>query len=381
MKKIINSLFLFMLLILSSCNHPIILKNVITEKKGIFDFFNYGKRIYFVDEIINPELKQIWTNETYGSFSNSSSLIFDNYLIVADLSGRVFVFNRFDGKLIGYEKFQGEIPVTPVINNFRLFIPVNRSEKNFFTIYTFDLLNGKILNENNFNGKIQTEIMTIDDGIVLISNQGEITKMKFYGEIEWKVKNNFSITSDVILSNNKYLLGNNKNELIVFNVFDNKIEKKIKVDTLITSGITVENENCFFSDEAGKFYSLNFYNGKINWSVKTRSKLKSFPVQDKNYIYFGNLSGDIYCVDKKNGNVKWIINTNGLINSTPLLFKNVLIVPDFNGKLHIINIDDGNILNTIIFERRVKLSPIYYDGIIYIGTDRGIINAYKVFNN
>jgi len=74
----------------------------------------------------------------------------------------------------------------------------------------------------------------------------------------------------------------------------------------------------------------------------------------------------------------WKIETGGIINTTPVLFKNYLVQPDLNRKIYFIDINSGEIAKTYDFEKRVKLSPVYYDGILYLGADKGIINAYQV---
>ncbi len=364
--------------ILINCNQPIILKNKIDEGKGIFQFGISNKRNFYFDKNALSNPKQIWTNETYGSFSNTSFLVYDKYLFVPDLSGRFFVFDRLNGKQIGYEKFNGEIKVSPIINSFRIYIPVNNLEQRYSTIYTFDLLQGKIINEAKIDGKINFELVKNDDGFLVFTNRGEICKINFIGDIQWKFKLGFEIISNVTIKENLCIFGNNKSELILFDIIKKQIFKKIKFDSDVCSGISFENDILFFITEDGTFYSFDFVSEKINWSFKSNSRVVSFPVHDSKNIFFGNLSGEFLCLEKSSGKILWEYYSNSLFNATPLVFDNLIIVPDNNKKVLLLDISNGKLLNTLNFERRVKLTPLFYDDFIYFGVDRGIIYAYKI---
>ncbi|MCX7876257.1 MAG: PQQ-binding-like beta-propeller repeat protein [Melioribacteraceae bacterium] len=371
-------IYILAFLFLTKCSQPIILKNNIETNKGLFQFGNTSDRNFYYEKNISPDLELIWSNETYGSFSNSSMLLYDKFLFVPDLSGRLFVFNKSNGKLVGYEKFSGEIAVTPIINSFRIYIPINKKDEINFSVITFDFLNGKILNEVKLNGKISFEMIKVQDGFVVFSSFGEIIKFNFLGEIDWKEKFNFDINSNGIIKNNLCFFGNNKSELIIYDLVLRKIIKKINLTSNVTSGIAIDNNDLFFSNEEGSFVSINYLNETYNWKVKTKSKSISFPVHNTNKIITSNLSGELICIEKESGKIIWNYSSNGLFNSTPILFDNIILIPDNNKRILLINSENGNVISSLEFERRVKLSPLYFDGIIYFGIDRGIINAYKV---
>lgn len=378
MKRFTKIFLVVISFLFSQCNQPIVLKNKIDVQNGIFQFGNSGKRNFYIKENITSTPEQIWTNETYGSFSTTSLLVYDKYLFVPDLSGRLFVFDRLNGNLIGYEKFSGEIKVSPIINSFRIYIPVNNLEQSYSTLYTFDLLQGKIINETKINGKINFELLKNDDGILVFTDRGEICKINFIGDVQWKFKLGFEVISNVTLKDNLCIFGNNNSELILFNITKKEIIKKIKFDSDISSGISLENDILFFTTEDGTFYSFDFVSEKIKWSAKTKSKSISFPVHNSKNIFLGNLSGEFLCFEKYSGKILWKYYSNSLFNATPLLFENLIVVPDNNKKVLLIDISNGKLLNTLNFEKRVKLTPLFYDDIIYFGVDRGIIYAYKI---
>lgn len=371
-------LILFSIILLISCTQPIVFKNLINEQSVSNEVIN-SRRKYLIDENISENFELIWSNITHGSFSNSTFAVFDKYLLVNDLSGRIYFFDRINGKLIGFEKFSGEIKISPIISSFRLFIPINRLEDNYFSIISYDLLNGKILSEERIKGAI-TDLIKNNDGFIVVSNLGEVIQFNDVGTILWKNKFEFIITKVGINKNIMYIT-NDKKELFLFDLHSREIKYKKIFEQNITSEFYVDGNNCFFGDEIGNLYSLNFEQNVINWKYKSEGKIISTPIANTNYVFICNLKGEVICLDKLNGKMIWKIETKGLLNSSPILFKNILVISDNNRKVYLIEAKTGKILNTVSFERRVKSSPFYYDGIIYFGSDRGLINAYKITFN
>ena len=147
----------------------------------------------------------------------------------------------------------------------------------------------------------------------------------------------------------------------------------------IEAGLSISGSNIYFGDKTGKVFCVNLNDGKIIWQYDTKNKIVVTPVMNAENLFIGNLNGDIFCLNKADGKLKWKIRTEGVIDATPLLLKNKLVQPDLNRKVYLIDVATGNIEKMMPFETRTKLSPVYYDGMIYLGADRGEINAYQTF--
>lgn len=380
-RSIMKILFLAISIMTFSCAQPIIIRNLVIDQPGIMQYGNNTERSFYVDKSISEFIELKWNKETHGSQSNTSVIIYDKYLFVTDLSGRLFVYDRLNGNLIGYEKFSGSINVAPVIINTKAYIAVNQLEEKYATIYLFNLINGKVQSEINIDGSINSEILKTEDGIILISSYGEIVKLNSVGMLLWTYKTNAGVKSNPALHGNVLVFGNRLGESIGFDISKQKILFKVNCKSSIESGFTINSNLVYFADIVGNQYCSDLSTGKILWSFSTGSKILSTAVINKDNLYIGNLSGTIFSFDKISGKLNWKLNTGGIINTTPILFNNYLIQPDYSKKVHFIDVKSGQLINSINYERRVKLTPIYYDGMLYIGSDRGQINAYKVFEN
>jgi outer membrane protein assembly factor BamB len=101
------------------------------------------------------------------------------------------------------------------------------------------------------------------------------------------------------------------------------------------------------------------------------------PSVNDDEIYFGNLKGDLFCLEKNTGRLIWKTSTGGVLKATPYASENFLVVPDLNKKFYFVNKDNGEITRTYSVDGRNKLSPVIFRNILFIGYDRGELQAYE----
>ncbi|MCX6167846.1 MAG: PQQ-binding-like beta-propeller repeat protein [Ignavibacteriales bacterium] len=366
---------------LISCTQPIAFKYMSPSEPGYFMFGKNPERSFYENISINEELQSKWSEETSGSQSNTSIVIYKNILFVTDLSGKVYAFDSENGKQLGYEKYSGAIPVAPVINNLRMFLILNNLNERYSTLKIFDFINGKILNEFKINGSVQNEMLKMKDGIIVLTDLGELIKYNLVGTKEWSTATKVNSKSSPSSNGEVILFGNENGELVAASAKNGEIKYRSKLSDGIEGDICIDGNNSYFGDNKGRLFSININDGTINWQFDSKNKIMVTPVHDNSKIIFGNLAGDIFCLNKIDGKLIWKTRTSGVINTTPLLFKNFLVQPDVNKKVYLISTVTGKIEKTYDFERRVKLSPVYYNGILYLGSDKGMINAYKTSLN
>lgn len=378
LKKIILVISSF--LFLFSCTQPLILKNTFIDDKSVLSFGLNEKRTFYVAESISDSLEFMWTAVTNGSQPNTSLLVVDEYLIAADLSGRIYAYNKENGKVAGYEKYTGAISVAPVINSLRMFFIVNEKNQFYSRLIMYDYINSKILAEDRINGSVTNEMLRLADGIVVVTDRGELIKYNYAAQREYSVKINEPVLSSPAANENIIALGTMRGNLILIDRNEGKIIFREEVSSPVEGAFTFDGDNTFFGDSQGYLYSFNTRTKNINWKFGTGARIISTPVFDDNKVIVGNLSGKLFSLNKETGKKIWTYDTNGSINTTPLLTKTVLIQPDANKKVHLISPSLGLVFRTLEFDRRVKLSPLLRGGILYLGSDRGNIHAFRTFS-
>ena len=356
---------------------PIIIKYFEINGPGVKIFGNNNERNFYIDEELGDSLQLIWNQETTGSYSNFSPVIFDDYILIGDLSGNITAFNRLTGLQNGAIELKGEIAVTPVIVNYKVFFLLNELREENSVLYSYDLIRGKILSEHEFTGVSNNEIVFSDDMIYVLTVDGVLHKFNDVGFLLDNLKTEVTVQADPAGEGDNIYWGNQKGELISVNKNSMQINYRTKLTDAFEAGLTISDGKGFIGDVQGNVFCINLDDGKIIWKYKTDAKIKSHVACDKNSVYVGNLAGSFYAFNKVNGKLLFKTESEGLFNAAPLVFNDYIVQPNLNEKVLIINKSNGDVQKTITFERRVKMTPVYYDGIIYFGADRGQIYALK----
>lgn len=377
MKNQIKILILISFWGLASCTQPVVLKKIKLDFPGITSFGNSPERNFHIDLNVGDSLALKWSAEIYGSFDNTTVSVYNEYVFVPDLSGRFYVLNREDGKINSYEIFKGEIPSAIVVETNKCMFVHNETKENYFSLYYFNFTLGKIHDRILIKGKCVNELIKLNDGIILLTEEGNLYKFDFIGNKIWKYESNeYSLSSPA--SNGKNILwGNVKGEIVSVDAATGKLNYKNKITDRFEAGITISGNSAFIGDSKGMLYSINIETGSVNWKFQTSGKIRSVPAYNQNTVFAGNLDGSIYSLNKLDGKLNWHIKTKGVFNAAPLLFNDYLLQPDLNEKVYLIDIEKGFIHKQLSFDERVKLTPVYFDNTIYIGTDRGIVYAYE----
>ncbi len=369
-------LLLISIITLFSCTKPIILNQTMVKKPNIKMYGSVPERNFYVNKNLSDSLKLIGELTTKGSYSNTSPVIYDNYMFVSDLSGRVTAFDISKMKEIGRESYKGETPVAPVLYRTRLFFLVNQYKEVYSTLYYYDYFTNKYISQVEIPGGVSNELLFDDEDIYLLNEFGTLFKINLIGKIEWEYETNILTYCDPAMSGDLIVWGNQKGEVICFDKIKEEIIYRKKISKGFESGVTIYDDKVLIGDIEGVLYVLDLQSGGVLWRQNTFYKIKSTAVTDGRSVFIGNLNGDVFSIDLGNGEINWAKNYGGVINTTPLLFNNILLQPNLKKKILFIDTNSGEVLKIISTERRPKMSPIYFNGKIIFGIDKGKLLIY-----
>jgi len=382
--KIKNKIFfiaqiLFLLILISGCGKKLVIKQSPLQKESISMFGKSPERNFYCNENLGDSLIQIWKERAYGSFGATSATAYGNFLFISDLSGRIFSFDIEKGKELGFVKEKGSINVSVISEQNYIYFALNKLKNHNSEIKKYNYTNGKTENKIELEGKIKSELLKIENAIIVCTDKGKIYRLDNSLKKIWEAELENPIFSSPAYSENKIIVADIKGNISSINFSDGSKNFTKKIGSGFEAGITISGNSIFAADDSGKIYSINLNDFKINWNFDTKNKINFSPALDENNLYIGNLRGNFFKLNKSNGNLEWKISTEGLLNSTPAIFNDVIVQPDLNKKLFIIDKSSGKIKRTIQYNARVKLNPLYYKGKLFIGIDDGIIYAYEKF--
>lgn len=337
---------------------------------------NSGRNFYYPVEV-SDSLVEIWNQDVYGSFDNSSAVVKDSLIFTSDLGGRIFCFDVYSGKQVGILRSKGSVFSAPLIKNYNLVYALVIDNENKTELIFYDLFRGVELFNVEIKGRVLSEMILESDNIILCTENGEVQKLSIGAKEIWSTKINSKNYSNPALADNRILLADINGNFIALDYQTGKIIYKNKIAGPVFSGITVKEGKAFFADNNGIVYCVDILSGKLIWNYNTGDRIRSNPALDDYDLYIGNLKGNLYSIDQNNGLLKWMTKLEGVIQSTPVITKNKIITVNLNRSFSILNKLDGSISKTIELNGRGKLSPVLYDNILIIGYDDGKLSAYE----
>jgi len=332
---------------------------------------------FFVPVTVSDSLKLKWEAETYGSFTNSSVVVYDEYVFISDLGGRIFVFNISDGKRVGMLRSGEAIVGSPLVYKTLMIYAGVEDRNNVTDLIYYDYEKGKEYYYEEFDSRVLSEMIALDDGIIFLTESGRINRYDLKGKSVWQTETDKRTRSSPSLIANTIVFGNDAGEILTVNAEDGKLINRFQVGGIFNGSPNLEDSNALISNNNGKIYSINYKSGKINWDYDTGARIVMTPATDDLNVYIGNLDGSIYSLNKGNGKLNWQQKYTGLFNATPLITNNRIILPDLDRSFYIIDKQTGQSKNKYSLDGRVKLSPVLIDSTLFIGYDRGILRAYE----
>ena len=369
--------YLSIIIIITGCAKSLIKIISNTDEDSYPMFGKTTSKNFFVPVTVSDSLKLKWESDVYGSFTNSSVVIYDKYVFTSDLGGRIFVFNIEDGKRVGLLKIGETIPGTPLVFKSLIIYATAEDKNNISELVYYDYANGKQLYYEEIDSRILSEMIALDDGIIFLTESGRINRYDLIGNSIWQTETNNRTRSSPSLINNTVVFGNDAGEVITINAKNGKINNRFHIGGIFNGSPTIVNNSAIFSNNNGKVYSIDYGTGKINWEYDTRERVVMTPASDNENIYVGNLEGSLFSLSKESGKLNWVRNYNGLFNATPLITNYRIIIPDLDKAFYIIDKNNGIIKNKYSLDARAKLTPVFADSTLFIGYDRGILRAYE----
>lgn len=374
-KKILIGLFL--LISLGGCGKSLIKIMVRVDDNPYPMFGGTAERNFFVPVTVSDSLVLKWENSVHGSFTTSSVTIYDEFVFTSDLGGRIYVLNINDGSKVGMLKSKDAIYSAPIIFKSLVVYAVAEEKYNISEIIIYNFKTGKEIYYEEIYSRVLSEMIAINDGFIFLTESGRINRYDLTGKSIWQTKTNVTTRGSPSLKDSVIIFGNDDGEVITVDLENGNIINREMVGGIFTGAPSIDSDIAYISNNNGIIYAFDLKSAKIIWQHDTGARIIMSPAIDDENLIVGNLRGSLYSFNKYDGTLNWGQQYKGVFNTTPLLTNNRIILPDLFRALYIINKNTGVPNKIYLLDGRAKLSPVYFDNLLFIGYDRGVLGAYE----
>ena len=229
-------------------------------------------------------------------------------------------------------------------------------------IFIYSVDKRKLLHKYNFykkkykKTKKKLNVVLNDNYLYISDNLGYLYSYNFItNRIIWAKQFNAPFRSNLKIDNRKLFLSDENNNLFIIETQNGKIIKKVPTEEVIVknnfiSNISINEKDIFFLNTFGSLYSINKENIRMNWFLNLN---QSFNVNFDNLFYSSEiksiknnlviLTNNVLTVlDNKNGSTKYKIPIKSHLS--PLVNNDLIFIVSENNYLILVEISTGKII-------------------------------------
>ena len=179
----------------------------------------------------------------------------------------------------------------------------------------------------------------------------------------------FTTSENILFSNNSLIANDEKGNIIIFSIQENKIIKKFNfykkkfknIDKKLF--LIIEKDVIYISDNIGYLYALNLKTGRLIWAKNYKIPFRSNLKVVNNKLITSNQNNDLYFLNKKNGELIKFIPTeetivkNQFINNLSITDEKNLLFLNTYGSLYSIDVKTMKIVWFINLNQSIDINP------------------------
>ena len=168
--------------------------------------------------------------------------------------------------------------------------------------------------------QFEPEVIFIDKDLIFFDRKGSIIKFDQKSKIKWKVnyyskkEKKLSPLLKFERSGKNLLVTDNFAKIYLINTSNGKLIWKKEHSVSLISQIKIENNKFYVLDANNTFYCYSLLDGSKLWHFKGEKRLINSQKQTsviigEDSVIFNNTKGEIISLDKLNGNLNWLTST------------------------------------------------------------------------
>lgn len=274
---------------------------------------------------------------------SATPVIVAGKLVVIDVTGRLYNFNRLDGKVEFTMPLGGVVTGTPIVIGNYLAVPVGSDIKMFDASNNYDQMWQFGVGTPVTTSLAVNTIQNNDTlNIFFVSDTSVFAVRADSGLLSWKrpVAGARRFNSSICAANNNYLYaGNDNGRLYAFHIRNGATYWSYQTQSEIQSSPISVGGNIMVGSNDRNFYSVDSATGLLRWKIPTEDRVLSSPFVYGQNVYFGSNDFNLYSINIIDGTYRWKALTFGTIVTSPLVYDNVLYFNSHDNNVYALNAD------------------------------------------
>jgi len=279
----------------------------------------------------------------------SGAVCSDSNIFVASIEGRLFGFDKQDGK--------------PLWQSYQL-----DSSNSSVAVYSTPEVYNDLVYLAGYNGKVFT--ISIESGYRgLVFPDNDSLK---------------PIIGGLTVSGGKVFFGCNDGNVYCLNADELRKEWEFPTGDRIWSTPVISEDTLFVSSFDNNIYALDASDGSELWRFEAGGAFASTPLIHDGTVYAGSFDRHVYALDATNGNLKWRseVEADKWFWTQVVAHNDIIYAPNLDGRIYILNADSGyEVDDPVELDSPISSSPVVVGDDIIVASQQGNVYAIDTANN
>jgi len=319
-------------------------------------------------------LELLW-NEKFTRPVTSSPLAFEDRVIFGCRDGFLYCYDA-DGRLLWKYNSHSGIGASPVLSGNSIFC-ANYSGK----VFALDRETGEERWIFNAGEKIVSSPRVHGDLVLTGTVRGKFFALdRDDGRLRWEKKLGLGIWANSYAGSNFIIAATMDGSLVKLK-YNGDIIWKVKLGKgILSSPLCLEDMNrVIFGCKDGYIYCYSISDGKLLWRFNASGEVNGAPAYSDGTVVIGSRNGILYALDTS-GKLKWKRNLSQPVLSRPLLLDKKVFVTNYASSLYALDVESGKVLKRFKTSSPIYSSCGFYGDKIFFGSNGGTFYALRLYD-
>jgi outer membrane protein assembly factor BamB len=286
---------------------------------------------------IRPPFKVVWSRPV-GALIEFPAVVDKEVAFVSNFRGVVRAFSMRTGATVWRRATpHGKMAASPAVVGDLLVVHGMDGH-----VWVFDRYNGRVLWTYYTGSPIESSPVVVD-GVDYFGNWGG----RVYAldlrthRARWTYGSGYKITSSAALVNGTVYIGDYGGRLLALSARNGGLRWSSSVNGRVYGTPAVANGRIFVPSSTGNSLTAFSRTGRHLWSLNTGSYVYSSPSVWNGRVYIGSYNGDLYCLSAASGRVLWTFPTAGAIGGASTIVDGIVYFANRQHRIYGVNARTG----------------------------------------